>query len=199
MDMVFFPFVPPRHIYILLSNTIVRLLPVPHAGDLGVPHLLLQLENAKHERLGGRRTSGHVDIHRHNAVATSGDTVGVVVVATTVGAAAHGDDPSRVRHLIVDLAKGGCHLVGEGTGDNHDVGLARRGTENDSHAILIVTGRGKVHHLNSAAGKTESHGPERALARPVCDLVECGAGVMSALFLSSDCVLIFLKHTVRIA
>lgn len=27
------------------------------------------------------------------------------------------------RHLIVHLAKGGSHLVGQSTGDDHDVGL----------------------------------------------------------------------------
>lgn len=183
----------------LLPTTIVRLLPVPHTGDLGMPHLLLELENAKHERLGGRRAAGHVDIHGHDAVASSGDTVGVVVVAATVGAATHGDDPSGFGHLIVDLAKSGGHLVGESAGDNHDVGLARRSTENDSHAILIVTGCGKVHHLNSAAGETEGHGPERALARPVCDLVEGGARPMSVLVFSFHLVPLVPKHTARIA
>jgi hypothetical protein len=157
------------------SHKIARLLPVPHAGDLGMPHLLLQLENTEHECFSGGWAAGHVDIDRHNAVASSDDTVAVVVVAATVGAATHGDDPSGLGHLIVDLAQSGCHLVGEGAGDNHDVGLTGRGTENNSHAILIVTGSGKVHHLNSAAGETEGHGPERALARPVCDLVKGGA------------------------
>jgi predicted metal-dependent phosphoesterase TrpH len=140
-----------------------------------MPHLLLQLKDTEHECLGGGRAARNVDIHRHNAVASSDNAVAVVVVAATVGAATHGDDPSGLGHLIVDLAKGGRHLVGEGAGDNHDVGLARRGTEDDSHAILIVTGCGQVHHLNSAAGKTEGHGPQRALARPVGNLVECGA------------------------
>jgi len=156
-------------------NISTRLLPVPHAGDLGMPHLLLQLEDTEHECLGGGRAARDVDVDRHDAVASSDNAVAVVVVATTVGAATHGDDPSGFGHLIVDLAKSGRHLVGESAGDNHDVGLARRGTENDSHAILIVTGCGKVHHLNSAAGKTEGHGPQRALARPVCDLVKGGA------------------------
>jgi hypothetical protein len=142
-----------------------------------MPHLLLQLENTEHERFGSRRAAGHVDIYGHDAVASSSDTVAVVVVTATIGAATHRDDPSGLGHLIVDLAESGCHLVGECAGDNHDVGLAGRGTENDSHAILIVTGSGKVHHLDSAAGETESHGPERALARPVCDLVKSGTGL----------------------
>lgn len=168
-----FAFVPSSRIY--FSPQTPSLLPVPHTGDLGVPHLLLQLENAKHERLSCGRAARNVDVDRHDAVASSSDTVAVVVVAATVCAASHRDDPSGVGHLIVDLAQSGSHLVGESAGDNHDIGLARRGTENDTHAILIVAGGGKVHHFNSAAGETEGHGPERALARPVCDLVKRGA------------------------
>lgn len=142
-----------------------------------MPHLLLQLEDTEHECFGGRRAARDVNVHRHDAVTSSGHAVAVVVVAAAVGAATHGNNPSGVGHLIVDLAKGRCHLVGEGAGDNHDVGLARRGTENNSHAILIVTRSGKMHHLDGAAGETEGHGPERALARPVCDLIKSSAGL----------------------
>lgn len=171
-------FLSSRHIFIYSFplNKISRLLPVPHTGDLGMPHLLLQLEDTEHECLGGGRAARDVDIHRHDAVASSGHTVAVVVVAATVGAATHGNDPSGVGHLIVDLAERRCHLVGESSGDNHDVGLARRGTENDTHAILIVTGSGQVHHFDGAAGETEGHGPKRALTCPVCDLVKSSAG-----------------------
>lgn len=140
-----------------------------------MPHLLLQLENAVHQSLGGRRATRDVDVDRHDPVAPSCDRVAVVVVSSTVGAAAHRDDPARFGHLIVNLSQGGRHLVGQGTGHNHDVGLARRGTENDTETILIIAGRGQVHHLDGAAGKTEGHGPEGALSRPVGHLVECGA------------------------
>ena len=103
------------------SKTPASLLPVPHAGNLGVSHFLLQLEDAEHERFRGRRATWDVDIDGHNAVATPDNGVAVVVVSATVGAATHADDPSRVGHLIVDLAKRRCHLVRQGTGDNHDV------------------------------------------------------------------------------
>ncbi|KAL3952955.1 hypothetical protein ACCO45_012898 [Purpureocillium lilacinum] len=98
--------------------------PVPHAGDLGVAHLALQLEDAVHEGLAGRGAAGDVDVDGDDAVAAADDAVAVVVVAAAVGAAAHGDDPAGVGHLIVDLAQGGGHLVGEGAGDDHDVRLA---------------------------------------------------------------------------
>lgn len=148
---------------------------VPHTGDLGVAHLALELEDAVHEGLGGGRAAGNVDIDGDDAVAAADDTVAVVVVAATVGAATHGDDPSGLGHLIVDLSEGGSHLVGESAGNDHDIGLSRRGTENDTETILIVSRGGEMHHLDGAAGETESHGPEGRLAGPVGNSIEGGA------------------------
>src|SRR5690242_5384641 len=139
-----------------------------------MPHLLLQLENAVHERLSGRRASRDVDVDRHNPVTASCNRVAVVVVSSSVGAAAHGDNPSGVRHLVVHLSQSRSHFVCEGSGNNHDVGLTWRGTENDTEAILIVSWGRQVHHFDGTAGKTEGHGPEGALTRPVGDLVEGG-------------------------
>jgi hypothetical protein len=136
-----------------------------------MPHLLLQLEDAKHQRLRRRRTPGHINIHRHDAIATPRNRVTVVVVPPAVGAAAHADDPARLGHLVVHLPQRGRHLVGQSAGDDHDVRLPRRGAEDDAQAILVVAGRGEVHHFDGAAGEAEGHGPEGALAGPVCDLV----------------------------
>jgi hypothetical protein len=139
-----------------------------------VPHLLLQLEDTVHERLSGGRAAGHVDVDGDDPVTAPCDRVAVVVVSTTVCAATHGNDPSGVGHLVVDLAQRRCHLVGKSSGDNHDVGLARRSTENDTETILIVSGGREMHHLDGAARKTECHGPQGALTRPVGNLVESG-------------------------
>ena len=98
-----------------------------------------------------------------------------MIIPATISTAAHTDHPSRIRHLIVDLAQGGGHLVGQGAGDDHDVGLPRRGTEDDAQAVLIVARGAEMHHLDGAAGEAEGHGPEGALARPVGDLVEGGS------------------------
>lgn len=149
-----------------------RLLPVPHARNPRLPHLPLQLEDTIHERLAGGRAPRHIDVNGDDAIAAAHDAVAVVVVAAAVGTRAHGDDPARLGHLIVDLAQRGRHLVGQRAGDNHDVRLPRRGTENDAHTILVVTRGGKVHHLDGAAGEAKGHGPEGGLAAPVDDLVE---------------------------
>lgn len=103
-----------------------------------------------------------------------------MVVATAVGAAAHADNPARVGHLIVDLAKSGRHLVRQCTSHNHNIGLTRGGSENNSQTILIVAGGGKVHHLDGTAGETEGHRPEGALAGPIGNLVKGGPAVRSA-------------------
>ena len=164
----------PRYLHLHL-----HLLPVPHTGNLGVPHLLLQLENTKHQRLGGWWASWNVDVDWNNSVATSCNTVAVVVVSSTVGAATHGDNPSWVWHLVVDLTKSWSHLVGESSGDDHDIGLTRRSTENDSHTILVVTWSRQVHHLDGAAGQTESEWPEGSLTSPVGNLVKSRPVIVS--------------------
>jgi len=95
-----------------------------------------------------------------------------VVVTATVRTATHGNNPPGVRHLIVDLSQSRSHLVRESSGNDHDIRLSRRSTENDTETILIVAGGRQVHHLDGAACKTERHGPERALTGPVGYLIE---------------------------
>jgi len=97
-----------------------------------------------------------------------------MVIPATVGAGAHGDDPSRLRHLIVYLSQRRRHFIRQRTSNNHNIRLTRGSAENDTKAILVVPGGGKVHHLDGAAGKTEGHGPERGLSGPVGYLVEGG-------------------------
>ena len=89
-----------------------------------MPHLLLQLENAKHERFSSRRAARDINVDWYDPVAATGDAVAVVVVSSSVGAAAHRNDPSGIGHLIIDLPKSRGHLVGQSTGNNHNIRLA---------------------------------------------------------------------------
>ena len=150
----------------------LSLLAVPHPCDLGHPHLPLRLEDAVHEGLAGGRAAGDVDVDGDDPVTAADDAVRVVVVAAAVGAAAHGDDPAGLGHLVVNLAEGGRHLVGEGAGHDHDVRLPRGRAEDDAHAVLVVPRGREVHHLHGAAGQAEGHGPQGRLPAPVDNLVE---------------------------
>jgi hypothetical protein len=69
-----------------LQNVAKRLLAVPHSGDLGVSHLLLQLEDTEHEGFGGGRATGNVNVDGDDTVTAAGDGVRVVVVTATIGA-----------------------------------------------------------------------------------------------------------------
>lgn len=44
-----------------------------------------------------------------------------MVIPPAVGAATHTNDPTRFRHLIIDLAESGRHLIGDGTRDYHHI------------------------------------------------------------------------------
>ena len=140
-----------------------------------MPHLLLQLEDAIHERLAGRRAPRHVNIDRHYPVAAPRHAVTIMIIPAPVRARAHADHPAGVGHLVVDLAQGGRHLVREGAGDDHDVRLARRRAEDYPEPVLVVARRGQVHHLDGAAREAEGHRPEGGLAGPVRYLVEGGS------------------------
>ena len=111
---------------------------IPHPRNLGMSHLLLQLEDTIKQGFTRRRTPRDIDIHGYNPVTTSGHTVTVMIIPATIRTTAHTDHPSRIRHLIVHLSQCWGHFVGEGAGDDHHVGLTRRGTEDYTQTILVV-------------------------------------------------------------
>lgn len=107
------------------TDTRQSLLPIPHSRDFRMPHLLLKLEDAVHQRFAGRRTAWNVDVHGHYSVATSSHRVAVVIISTAVCAATHANHPSWIRHLVVHLPQCRRHFVCECSRHNHHVRLAR--------------------------------------------------------------------------
>src|SRR5262249_25257230 len=87
----------------------------------GPPDLLLQEQHTVNERFGAWRAARNVDIHGNDAFAYAHHGVGIMIIAAAIGAGAHGDDVAGLRHLIVDLAQGGRHLVAERAGDDHHI------------------------------------------------------------------------------
>src|ERR1700722_444061 len=140
----------------------------------GAADLLLKLHDAVNQGLCCRRAAGHIDVHRHDAIATPHHRITVVIVAATVGAASHADHPARFRHLVVNLAECRRHLVGQRAGDDHHVRLAWRGARDDAKAIKVITWHIGMDHLDRAACQPKRHRPQAAGARPVHDLVHVG-------------------------
>ncbi len=108
------------HNYVIqsLSNLLFS---IPHSGNPCMALLFLKLKDAVHQCLACWRASRHVYIHGHDSITPSGNTVAVVIIASSIRARAHADHPSRVRHLIVDLTESGSHLVRKSPGNNHNI------------------------------------------------------------------------------
>lgn len=153
-------------------------LSIPHPRNLRMSHLLLQLKNPIHQRLARGRATGHIDVDGDDPIAPPRHAVTVVIVPSPISTRAHADHPAGFGHLVVDLAQSRSHLIGQSSSHDHHIRLAGRGAEDYAKTVLIIPRGREVHHLNGTAGKSKSHGPERALASPVGDLVgRCSARV----------------------
>lgn len=94
-----------------------------------------------------------------------------MVVSTPISTTSHRDNPPRLRHLVINLAKSRGHLIGEGTSDDHAIGLAWAGSEDDTESVEIVASGTGVHHLDGAAGEPKGHGPDGPAPGPVHEVV----------------------------
>src|SRR5438477_470987 len=149
-----------------LADLLARAEP-PLADDL-----VLHPHQAFGQRLGTGRAAGYVDVHRHELVDALADRVGVLEEAAAGGAGAHGDDVLRLGHLLVEQAAALGHLVGQGSGDDHQVALARRRPGDGSESVDVRPRTAGLHQLDPAAGEPEEQVENAALARQVDDLVD---------------------------
>ena len=131
------------------------LVAAPALGHVLVLDALLQQHDALEQGLGPGRAAGDVDVDGDDLVDALGDRVAVPVRPAAVGAAAHRDDVLGVGHLLVEALDGRHDLVGDGAGDDHEVGLAGAGRERD-HA--------EAHHV--VAGASRRRRPSRWRSRP---------------------------------
>ena len=119
--------------------------------------------------LGARRAAGNVDVDGDVAVDALEDVVALLERAAGDGAGAHGDDVLGLGHLVVEADDLRGHLLGDGAGDDHEVGLARGGAEDfGAEAGEVVAGHGGGDHLDGAAGEAEVERPEGASCGPSC-------------------------------
>ena len=105
------------------------------------------------KRLGPGRAAGHVDVDRDDLVDALGHRVAVPVRPAAVGARAHRDHVLRLGHLLVETLDRRGHLVGDGAGDDDQIGLARAGRQRDdaeTHHVVARRAEGRT-HLDRAA------------------------------------------------
>ena len=128
---------------------------------------LLELQKAINQSFSGRWASWNIDIDRNNTIASAHDGIGIVIVPAAIGTGTHRDHPTGLRHLIVNLAQRRSHLVGQRTGDDHHVGLARRWARDHTKTVEVVARHVRMDHFHSTAGQTKRHGPQRTRLGPI--------------------------------
>mmetsp|Transcript_11222 Transcript_11222/g.16379 ORF Transcript_11222/g.16379 Transcript_11222/m.16379 type:complete len:234 (-) Transcript_11222:97-798(-) len=158
-------------------NISINLLPQLKQKSLVALNLLLKLKQSKQKSFSGGRTPRYIDVHWNNPITSPDDRVRIVIISTTIRTGSHGNNPPRLGHLIINLPQSRRHLIRQGSGDDHDIGLTGGGTEYHTETLHIVSGGGGVHHFYSAASKSEGHGPERTLARPIDEVVYFRHGI----------------------
>ena len=144
----------------------------PPLGRILPADALLQEHDALEQGLGPGRASRDVHVDRDDLVEALGHRVGVPVGPAAVGAGAHRDHVLGVGHLLVEAPDRGGHLVGDGAGDDDEVGLAGAGREGDdpeAHHVVAGGGQGRA-HLDAAAGQAPLVHPERVLPGDVQQL-----------------------------
>ena len=76
--------------------------------------------------------------------------------ATADGAGAHGDHVFGLGHLVVETHDLGRHLLGDRAGNDHQVGLSGRGTEDfGAEPADVPFGHAGGDHLDGTAGKAD--------------------------------------------
>src|SRR3990172_1425952 len=93
--------------------------------------LVLELQDALDQRLGPRRTAGHVDVYGHDLIDPLEDRIVVVVERPAAGPArSHGQHVLGLGHLLPQPPYDRRHLDGAAAGHDHEISLPRRGAWN---------------------------------------------------------------------
>lgn len=149
-------------------------MPYISASEVGGPSKKTVSRRKKCDGVSEWPTSRNIDINGNYPITTTDDGVAVMIIATAIRTTTHADNPARIRHLIVNLSKSRSHFICQSSRHDHDIGLAWRSSEDNTEAILVISGCRQMHHLNGTAGESKGHWPQRALACPVRNLVKSG-------------------------
>ena len=101
----------------------------PAACQFSGPDVVMEGEDGMHERFRSGWAAWGIDVDRYYLVDTLDDGV-VVEHPARGGTNTHGNNPLGFHHLVVDLPQNRGHLLRYPSGDDHQVGLSGRSTEN---------------------------------------------------------------------
>src|SRR5579883_225354 len=140
-------------------------------SSVGADRLLQQYQPLE-QCVRSRRTAGHVDVHRQEAVDALDHAVDVVHSAG-IGAGPHRDDPARLEHLVIEPLHHGRHLREHRAGDDDEIRLPRtRAKDLCAEARYVVFAGECRRHLDIAAGQAEVERPDRVFPAPGNDVLE---------------------------
>jgi hypothetical protein len=112
---------------------------VPHPCSFGPFDFLLEKKNAVQQGLGRRWAARDIYVDWQDSIHASDDTVTIMIVTSAIRAAAHANNPFRIRHLIVAEPDRWRHLVRYGAGHDHNISLPWRCTEDDAESVLVIS------------------------------------------------------------
>jgi hypothetical protein len=91
-----------------------------------------------------------------------------VIHPPTIRTGTHGDHPFGFCHLFIKPQHDRSNFLEDGSGDNQEVSLARRTTQDlSSEPSEVITGCEDRCHFDKATGCPEKQGPEAILTGPV--------------------------------
>ena len=134
---------------------------------------LLEFHQAPHQTFRCRGAAGDKDVHGNEFFDPLHHVVGSIK-PSGAGAHTHGNDVLGFEHLVVDFAQDGGLFVSDRACHNHAIRLTRR----KAHCLgpetcNVIKAREVGHHLNAAAGGTESVGPQGVAPAPGRYLFSC--------------------------
>eukprot|EP01083_Nonionella_stella_P132329 402279_1 len=182
----------------IIRYNIKRLAAIPAQYHCFAPDFILQHDHSIQKRLCGRRTPRDVHIHRHNAIATAQDRVAVVIIATSVCTRSHRDYVARGRNRFVDISEKRSHLVTDGSGNNNTVRLAWTRTWNHTKLVPIISGRKRMHHLDSTTRQSKGDRPQRSTSHVSDNLINFQDDVLNCIRRCPRCTLAFGEKSIEV-
>ena len=143
------------------------------AGEALFLDFFLQGHEGVEQRLRAWGATGNVNINGDVAIDAFKHIIALLEGTAGDCAGAHRDNVFRFRHLVVEPDDLRRHFLGDGAGDNHEIGLARRRSEDlGAKSRKVVTGHAGGNHLDGTTSEAELEGPYGVFSTPIVEFFE---------------------------